>query len=175
MRTAHLLSTTRPLEISFLRACNIPYVMSYLHHMVLFAAWNASGLCVCMVAQLPAHWNKHLLSAQFLRGNQNRRQKVFNRGDLRLFRGLDIQNFDKNSPICIASKFNLGALEHCLGLRPGIPPWQRDWREHRLIEYFYYYLIPRNVKNRQSGLKTYLEFSCLILSTCLVFRRCSTE
>ena len=175
MRTAHLLSTTRPLEISFSRACNIPYVMSYLHRMVLFAAWNASGLCVRMVAQMPAHWKKHLLRAKFFWGNQNRRQKVFNRGFCVCSGGLIFRILMKTPPICIASKFNLGVLEHCLGLRPGIPPWQRDWREHRLIEYFYYYRIPRNVKNRQRGLKTYLGFSCLILSTCLVFRRCSTE
>jgi len=29
--------------------------------------------------------------------SQNRRQKVFYRGDLRLLRGLDILKFDKNS------------------------------------------------------------------------------
>ena len=141
-----------------------------------FTAWNASGLCICMVAQLPAHWNKHLLFAKFFLGGTITVDRKFSIGGLCLCSGgLIFRILMKTPPICIASNFSLGALELCLRLRHGIPPWRRDWREHWLIEYFYYYRMPRNDRNRKSGLKTYLGFSCLILRTCLVFRRCSTE
>ena len=47
---------------------------------------------------------------------QNRRQKVFNRGALFLCRELDIVKIDKTPLIFSTSYFNLRRLEDCLGL-----------------------------------------------------------
>jgi len=46
---------------------------------------------------------------------QNRRQGVFTRGALRLWRGLDIENFIKSPMVYSVSYFDLGGLVLCLG------------------------------------------------------------
>jgi len=57
---------------------------------------------------------------------QNRRQKVFNRGALFLCRELDIVKIDKTPLICSTSYFNLRRLEDCLGVSPPTPSPRGD-------------------------------------------------
>jgi len=60
--------------------------------------------------------------------SQNRRQKFFNKGALRLCRGVAILKFDKNSSDLQYFIFHLMGLRDLLGgeLSPPKPPWRRD-------------------------------------------------
>ena len=58
---------------------------------------------------------------------QNRRQKVFNRGALSFYGGSDILNIDNNSTDYSVSPFNLGELGTLFGgVAPTKTPWRRD-------------------------------------------------
>jgi len=61
--TDHLCS-----EISFSRTSNSPDLISYIHRIASVTLETLYCLCVYMVAQLHAHWNKHLLSVHFSEG-----------------------------------------------------------------------------------------------------------
>ena len=52
-------------EISFSRTCNIPNLISYIYRIALLTLQTLYWLCVYIVAQSHAHWNKHLRSVKF--------------------------------------------------------------------------------------------------------------
>ena len=69
------------------------------------------------------------------RFRQNRRQKIFNRGALRLCMVLDTLKFDRNSWF-IVFFFNFGGVEVLFGGLAHQPPWRRDWIHLHLFFHF---------------------------------------
>ena len=93
---------------------DLPQVTRYLHPLYC-CMWGHKRLQLYFSTALP-----YILL-------QNRRQKVFSRGALRLCRGLGILKFDKNSTYLQCFIFQFGGLELCLGATPiKAHSWRRD-------------------------------------------------
>ena len=52
-------------EISFLRTCNIPNLISYVYRIALSKRFAGCVSTIYMVVKLHVHWNKHFLNVKF--------------------------------------------------------------------------------------------------------------
>ena len=122
MRTAHLLSTTRPLEISFSRACNIPYVMLCLQFIVLLPLETLQGCASAWLRNCLLTETNICLVEIFFEGTRTVDRK-FSMGVLCVCSGgLDIQNFDKISTDLYCFKIQFGGIGALFRAKARNPP-----------------------------------------------------